>query len=42
VSEVTRILDSLEQGKAGAADELLPLVYDEQPDGVFGRNILNH
>jgi len=29
VSEVTRILDSLEQGNAGAADELLPLVYDE-------------
>ena len=29
MSEVTRILDSLEQGNAGAADELLPLVYDE-------------
>ena len=29
MSEVTRILNSLEQGNAAAADELLPLVYDE-------------
>jgi RNA polymerase sigma factor (TIGR02999 family) len=27
--EVTRILDSLEQGNAAGADELLPLIYDE-------------
>lgn len=27
--EVTRILESIEQGDAKAADELLPLVYDE-------------
>ena len=27
--EVTRILNSLEQGKAAGADELLPLIYDE-------------
>jgi RNA polymerase sigma factor (TIGR02999 family) len=29
VSEVTRILQSIEQGQTGAADELLPLVYRE-------------
>jgi len=29
VSDVTRILNSLEQGDASAADQLLPLVYDE-------------
>jgi RNA polymerase sigma factor (TIGR02999 family) len=29
VSEVTQILSALEQGDAQAADELLPLVYDE-------------
>jgi RNA polymerase sigma factor (TIGR02999 family) len=29
MSEVTRILDALEQGEAHAAEELLPLVYDE-------------
>jgi RNA polymerase sigma factor (TIGR02999 family) len=29
VSEVTRILESIEQGQPKAADELLPLVYDE-------------
>ena len=29
VSEVTRILDSIEQGDPKAAEELLPLVYDE-------------
>jgi hypothetical protein len=28
-SEVTRILDRLQQGEAKAAKELLPLVYDE-------------
>jgi RNA polymerase sigma factor (TIGR02999 family) len=27
--EVTRILNSLEQGNAAGADELLPLIYDE-------------
>lgn len=29
MSEVSRILDSIQQGNAKAADELLPLVYDE-------------
>jgi RNA polymerase sigma factor (TIGR02999 family) len=29
VSEVTRILSALEQGDSQAADDLLPLVYDE-------------
>jgi hypothetical protein len=29
VSELTRILQSVEQGDASAADQLLPLVYDE-------------
>ncbi len=29
MSEVTRILNSLEQGNAGAAEELLPVVYNE-------------
>ena len=29
MTDVTRILTAIEQGDAGAADELLPLVYDE-------------
>lgn len=29
MSDVTRILNAIEQGDAGAADELLPLVYEE-------------
>src|SRR4030042_1641141 len=29
MSDVTRILNAIEQGDARAADELLPLVYDE-------------
>lgn len=29
MSDVTRILDAIEQGSAKAADELLPLVYEE-------------
>jgi RNA polymerase sigma factor (TIGR02999 family) len=29
VSDVTRILDRVQQGEAGAAQELLPLVYEE-------------
>jgi RNA polymerase sigma factor (TIGR02999 family) len=29
MSEVTRILSAIEQGDPGAADQLLPLVYDE-------------
>ena len=29
VSEVTRILDQIQQGQAHAAEQLLPLVYDE-------------
>jgi RNA polymerase sigma factor (TIGR02999 family) len=29
VSDVTRILEAMQQGKAQAAEELLPLVYDE-------------
>jgi RNA polymerase sigma factor (TIGR02999 family) len=29
VSDVTRILDRVQQGEAGAAEELLPLVYEE-------------
>jgi len=29
VSEVTRILDRVQQGEAWAAEELLPLVYEE-------------
>jgi len=29
MNEVTRILDEIQQGNAGAAAELLPLVYDE-------------
>jgi hypothetical protein len=29
VSDVTRILESIEHGDAKAADELLPLVYGE-------------
>ena len=29
MSEVTRILDRVQQGEAKAAEELLPLVYDE-------------
>ena len=29
MSEVTRILDAVQQGNANAADELLPLVYEE-------------
>src|SRR5262249_33946880 len=28
-SEVTQILSAIEQGEAGAAEQLLPLVYDE-------------
>jgi RNA polymerase sigma factor (TIGR02999 family) len=29
MTDVTRILNAIEQGEAGAADELLPLVYEE-------------
>src|SRR5436190_7218944 len=29
MSDVTRILSSIEQGDPGAAEQLLPLVYDE-------------
>jgi len=29
MTDVTRILNAIEQGQAGAADELLPLVYEE-------------
>lgn len=29
MSDVTRILDRVQQGEAKAAEELLPLVYDE-------------
>ncbi len=29
VNEVTRVLSQIERGEAGAADRLLPLVYDE-------------
>jgi hypothetical protein len=29
MSEVTRILSAIEQGDRGAAEQLLPLVYDE-------------
>jgi len=29
VSDVTRILDRIQQGEARAAEELLPLVYEE-------------
>ena len=29
MSEVTRILDAIQQGDSKAADELLPLVYEE-------------
>jgi RNA polymerase sigma factor (TIGR02999 family) len=29
MSNITRILDAIEQGEPGAADQLLPLVYDE-------------
>jgi hypothetical protein len=29
MSDVTRILNAIEQGDAKAADELLPLVYEE-------------
>jgi len=29
MTDVTRILNSIEQGEAGATDKLLPLVYDE-------------
>ncbi len=29
MNDVTRILSAIEQGDAGAADQLLPLVYDE-------------
>ena len=29
MTDVTRILDAIEQGEPGAADQLLPLVYDE-------------
>ncbi|MHC4753391.1 MAG: ECF-type sigma factor, partial [Planctomycetota bacterium] len=29
MSDVTRILNAIEQGDAGAADELLPVVYEE-------------
>jgi hypothetical protein len=29
MSDVTRILDRVQQGDAHAADELLPLVYEE-------------
>ena len=29
MSDITRILSAIEQGDAGAAQQLLPLVYDE-------------
>ena len=29
MNEVTRILEAIDQGEPGAADRLLPLVYDE-------------
>jgi hypothetical protein len=29
MTDVTRILNAIEQGEAKAADELLPLVYEE-------------
>src|SRR5579863_1731498 len=29
MSDVTQILDALERGEVGAAEQLLPLVYDE-------------
>ena len=32
MNEVTRILSAIEQGDPHAAEQLLPLVYDEQVD----------
>ena len=29
MTDVTRILNTIEQGDSGAADELLPLIYEE-------------
>jgi hypothetical protein len=29
MNEVTRIINAIQQGEAGAAEELLPLVYEE-------------
>ncbi len=29
MTDVTRIINAIEDGEAGAAEELLPLVYDE-------------
>jgi hypothetical protein len=31
MTEVTRILSAIDQGDAQAAEQLLPLVYDELP-----------
>ena len=39
MSEVTRILTAVEQGDAKAADELLPLVYEELRRVVPSRGV---
>jgi hypothetical protein len=39
MSDVTRILNAIERGDAGATDELLPLLYEElstSPPGLKG------
>jgi RNA polymerase sigma factor (TIGR02999 family) len=40
MTDVTRILNAIEQGDARASDELLPLVYDE-PRVIAARNMSN-
>ncbi len=46
MSEVTRILSAIEQGDSSAAEQLLPLVYDElrqlQPGPRPGRHGPGH
>jgi hypothetical protein len=41
VSEVTRILQSIERGEASATDELLPLVYDRYKISSIGDGSVN-
>ena len=42
MSEVTRILSAIEQGDPHAAEQLLPLVYDELRQLYFARPGMRH
>ena len=41
MSEVTQILSAIERGDSSAAEQLLPLIYDELRKGWCPHNIAN-